>query len=406
MLFQKVMSMARPAEQSQHGLQIMRLLYFLYYGAIGAYWTFLNVYYRNIGLSGTQIGLVNTLAPLVGIFSSTLWGLLNDRLGNPRRLLLIAAPGVIGAALLLSTAKTYGWIMLFAGLLALFTNAIPALMDNTTLRLLGERRGQYGQYRVAGSVGFIITSFVSGYVYVVTGLHWIFYAYAVIMGLYTLAAGWLPREPVRLSGSLLGGLNKMVRQPAWLLFAFSACLLWISNNGSMNFIGIVVQGMGGSDQLIGLAWMTSALAEIPIMLTGDQLLQRVGHTRLLIIAFTTFALRSALLAVMPRPEWAPIISLLGGISYALFWVSAVSYSHESAPEHLKSTAQGLLFSIMNVANMGGSLSSGWLYDHAGPRGMFWAMTAFAASGLVLFIVGRMRGTRARNGTRKIADQNE
>jgi PPP family 3-phenylpropionic acid transporter len=280
--------------------------------------------------------------------------------------------------------------MLFAGLLALFNSAIQSLMDNTTLRLLGERRGQYGRYRVGGSFGFIITSFTAGYLYEVTGLHWIFYTYAAIMGLFVLGAVWLPREPVRLSGSLWGGLSKMVRQPAWLLFAASACLLWISNNGTMNFIGIVVKDMGGSDQLVGLAWMTSALAEIPIMLTGDRLLRRVGPTRLLAVAFTSFTLRSALLAVMPRPEWAPFIGLLGGVSFALFWLSSVSYSHDAAPEHLKSTAQGLLFSIMSVANMAGSLSSGWLFDHAGPHGMFWAMTAFAASGLILFIIGRVR----------------
>jgi PPP family 3-phenylpropionic acid transporter len=390
MLSQKAISLTQPAERQERGLQVMRLLYFLFFGAVGGYWTFLNVYYRSIGLSGTQIGLVNTLAPLVGIFASTLWGLLNDRLGNPRRLLLIAAPGVICAALLLSTTQAYGLIMLFAGLLALFNSAIQSLMDNTTLRLLGERRGQYGRYRVGGSFGFIITSFTAGYLYEVTGLHWIFYTYAAIMGLFVLGAVWLPREPVRLSGSLWGGLSKMVRQPAWLLFAASACLLWISNNGTMNFIGIVVKDMGGSDQLVGLAWMTSALAEIPIMLTGDRLLRRVGPTRLLAVAFTSFTLRSALLAVMPRPEWAPFIGLLGGVSFALFWLSSVSYSHDAAPEHLKSTAQGLLFSIMSVANMAGSLSSGWLFDHAGPHGMFWAMTAFAASGLILFIIGRVR----------------
>jgi len=139
--------------------------------------------------------------------------------------------------------------------------------------------------------------------------------------------------------------------------------------------------------------MTSAAAEIPIMLTGDRLLQRMGPSRLMMIAFATFTLRSALLAVMPRPEWAPFITMIGGISFSLFWISSVSYSHESAPDHLKSTAQGLLFSIMSVANMAGSLISGWLFDHVGPRNMFWAMTAFAASGLTLFVVGRMRGKR-------------
>lgn len=380
-----------PSSQSvsqRHGLLVMRVLYFIFFAGVGAYWTFINVYFREIGLSGTQIGVVNTLGPLVGIFAATIWGMLNDRLGNPRLLLLMAAPGNIIAALLLSTAHSFGMIVVFAGLLALFNSAIPPLMDNTTMRLLGNQGGRYGQYRVAGSFGFIIVSFSIGYMYAQTGLHALFIVYAIIMGLFVLAASRLPIQPIRLAGSLWGGLRQMVRQPAWLLFAVSATLLWISNNGTMNFIGITVQDMGGSDALIGLVWMMSAVAEIPVMITGDWLLRRVGHTRLLIISFITFTLRGVLLALMPSPEWAAGISVLGGLSFAFFWLSSVAYANESAPDHLKSTAQGLLFSILNIANMGGSMSSGWLFDQVGHRGLFWGMAAFSALGLLVFITGR------------------
>ena len=379
--------------EQQRGLLIMRVMYFLYFGAVGAYWTFLNVYYRQIGLSGTQIGLVNTLAPLVGIFAATLWGALNDRLGNPRLVLRIAIPGVMLSALGLSFATTYLPIVVLTCLLSLFNSANIPLMDNTTLRLLGERRGQYGRYRVLGSAGFILTSLVSGYVYAVTGLHWIFYAYALIMGGLLLASAWLPNEPVRLTGSLWGGLGPMVRQRAWLIFAICAVLLWISNNGTMNFIGIAVQGMGGSAQLIGLVWMMSAVAEIPVMLNSERLIGRFGHARLLIAAFAAFTLRSALLAVMPHPEWAAVISILSGLSFSLFWISAVAYANDSAPEQLKSTAQGLLFSILNLAGMAGSLGSGWLFDVTGPRGLFWAMSAAAFLGLVIFGAGQIRRPR-------------
>ena len=78
-------SQLRTTLQSQaqsRGLLILRVLYFLYFGALGGYWTYLNVYYREIGLSGMQIGLVNTLSPLVSIFAATMWGMVNDRLGR------------------------------------------------------------------------------------------------------------------------------------------------------------------------------------------------------------------------------------------------------------------------------------------------------------------------------------
>lgn len=388
------LTLAAPAaaeSRQRSGLLVMRVLYFLYFGGVGVYFTFVNVYLSDTGLSGTQIGLVNTLAPLVGIFASTLWGMLNDRLGNPRLLLLIATPGTILAAQLIGSTHSFGLIVLYVALMSLFQSAIPALMDNTTLRLLGERSGRYGAYRVAGSFGFILASLVAGVLFERIGLHWIFAVYGLVMGVYLLAASRLPIQPIRLSGSLWGGLGQMVRQRAWLLFAVSATLLWISNNGTMNFIGITIRAMGGSDALIGMVWMTSAIAEIPIMLAGDWLLRRVGHTRLLVIAFLTFTLRAALLALMPAPEWALWINMLSGVSFGFFWMSAVAYANETTPEHLKSTSQGLLYSILNVANMAGALSSGALWDKFGPHGLFWGMAAFSAAGLVVFVVGRKRG---------------
>lgn len=377
----------------------MRILYFLYFAAVGAYFTFINVYYRSIGLSGTEIGLVNTLPPIVAIIAATMWGMVNDRLGQPRLVLRISVPGVILSALLLSQVRTFGWITLVACLLAFFNSATIPLMDNTTLRLLGEERGHYGRYRVLGSVGFIIVALSVGYIYELTGYVWIFYSYAIIMGLFTLAVSGLPNERVRLSGSVLSGLGTMVRQPAWLVFAISAFLLWISNNGTMSFIGIVVQSMGGSAPLIGLVWMASALTEIPIMLTSDRLLKRGGPTLLIAIAFVLFIVRAVLFALMPSPNWAPWVGSLGGLAYSLFWMSAVTYANDSAPEHLKSTAQGVLFSLLNLAGMVGSLFSGWMYDAAGPRGLFWAMAAFATAGMVIFVVGRVvfRGREAPGG---------
>jgi PPP family 3-phenylpropionic acid transporter len=377
------------SKSQRRGLATMRLLYFFFFGGVGAYFTFINVYYREIGLSGSEIGLVNTLGPLLGIFAAVFWGMLNDRLGSPRKLLLMAAPGSIIAALLLSTGQSFLTILLYASLLAIFNSAIPPLMDNTTLRLLGPQGGQYGRQRVAGSFGFILVAASVGWLFERTGLGALFPVYIGIMVLFTLAATRLPSVHIRLAGPLWGGLAQMVRQPAWLLFTASATLLWISNNGTMNFIGIVVKGMGGSDTLIGLLWMTAALTEIPILLNAEWLLRHVGSTRLLVLAFATFTLRGVLLALMPSPEFAPFITALGGLSYACFWISAVQYANDSAPDHLKSTAQGLLFSVLNIANMGGALSSGWLFDQVGPRGMFWGMAAFSAAGMLIFITGRL-----------------
>ncbi len=388
---QVITSLTQEERDQRRGLLVVRVLYFFYFAGVGAYWSFINVYYKSLGLSGTQIGLVNTAAPLVAIGAATLWGVLADRLGQPRKVLAIALPGVILSALALSTVRPFGLIVLFACLLALFNSATIPLLDNTTLRLLGERRGQYGRYRVLGSFGFILTSLGAGYLYDLTGLTWIFYVYAAILALMLLAAFGLPGQPVRLAGgSVWRGMGQMIRQPAWVLFAVASILLWMSNTGSMNFLGITIEDLGGAKRLIGLASMMAAVTEIPILLNSERLMARFGPVRLQVAAFAAFIVRGALLAIMPSAGWAVPISALGGAAFSLFWISAVTYANDSAPDHLKTTAQALLFALLNLAGMAGSLVSGWLYDTTGHSGLFWATALFAALGLGVLAARQLR----------------
>jgi PPP family 3-phenylpropionic acid transporter len=126
----------------------LRLLYFFFYASIGVFFPFINVYYRELGLTGTQIGLINTLAPLVGILSMTLWGMLNDRFGRTGWLLAAAALGAMCGALGQSAMRSLGGLALMACAQTLFTSSIPPLLDSTTLSVLGQQREHYGRQRV------------------------------------------------------------------------------------------------------------------------------------------------------------------------------------------------------------------------------------------------------------------
>jgi PPP family 3-phenylpropionic acid transporter len=363
-------------------------LYFFQFAAVGQFFTFVNVYYRDIGLSGTQIGLVGTMGGLVGIFSTTLWGILRDRFGKTRLLFLIAVFGVILAVMGLSAARAFYRIVLAACILALFNSALSPLLDSTTLVLLGDQRQRYGSFRVWGSIGFIITSSVIGLIYERTGLHAMFIGYALIMGMFLIVSLFIPNQPIHLSGSLLRGLNEMVRQPLWMLFAVSVFFLWLANSGTMAFISVTINVMGGSDGLIGLSWTTAAIAELPVMIFSGVLLRRFGAVRLLFVSFLGYFFRIFLYALMPSPNWAPIIGTLNAVSFVPFWVSAITYASDLAPPNLKATAQGLLFSVMSLSNVVGALFSGWLFDKIGPQGLFGVLAGSCVVALMLFGFGQ------------------
>ena len=66
----------------------LRALYFLLYGSSGACFPFFNVYLRQIGLSGLQIGAIASIRPAATLISQPLWGVGADLWGRRRTLLV------------------------------------------------------------------------------------------------------------------------------------------------------------------------------------------------------------------------------------------------------------------------------------------------------------------------------
>src|SRR3989304_5693263 len=69
-------------------------VYFFYYMALGAFLPFINLYYRGLGLTGVQIGVLAALPALAASPAALAWGVLADVLHVHR--------GLFRAALLLT----------------------------------------------------------------------------------------------------------------------------------------------------------------------------------------------------------------------------------------------------------------------------------------------------------------
>jgi PPP family 3-phenylpropionic acid transporter len=366
----------------------VRSLYFFYYIGVGSFNMFLPVYYRSIGLSGTQIGLVNTLAPFVGMFSAVLWGSLRDRFGKMRLILSTAIVGTMLMALVLSTVQIFLLILPVVAGFALFFSPVISLMDSNTLRMLGDQSDRYGRFRVWGTVGFTVSSLAMGFVYERVGLHTMFAVFTLAMAVMLGIGLGLPNQPVKITRSVRSGMGEIIRNPAWIAFAASTFLLWMAANGAISFVSVKIKDMGGSDSLVGLTWTTIAVLEFPVMFFSAWILRRFGSLRLLIIAFLGYILRVALFGMMPSPAWAPWINILHGASFVPLWIGSVAYVNEMTPEHLKATSQGLLNSMMSLAFLSGSLVSGWLYDEIGSEKLFYVLAGLCGLALVLFFAGR------------------
>lgn len=373
-------------------LWTMRILYLVYFAGNGIFFTYVNVYYQSLGLSGTQIGLIGTLGPLAGILGLTAFGMLNDRTGRTRMLLTLAIAGSAASALLLYAAPGFLWIVPIACLLAALVNPIVPLVDTTTLSLLGRNSASYGSHRVWGTFGFIATTATVGALLEQFGIGAMFPLYVAVLAILLLCATRLPQAKVRLGAFSLRGVGRMLRQPAWIVFLASIFFLGLTFSGMFTFLSVTMSAMGASASLIGIGWMMAAVSEIPTMLFGASLLRRIGPKRLVAIAFLAYAVRCAAFAVMSGPEWVIVINGVFGAAYGLYWIGSVSYVNSLAPEGLRTTSQSLLTSTTSLATVVGSVFSGWLFDRIGSAGLFWVLASFSAAAFVVFVAG-LRLTR-------------
>ena len=81
--------------QTSSALFFAKFFYFFYFSAIGILAPFLNIYLKQIGLTGSQIGLLGSFPPLLVLLANPFWGAIADRWKAQRLVLILGA--LVGA---------------------------------------------------------------------------------------------------------------------------------------------------------------------------------------------------------------------------------------------------------------------------------------------------------------------
>ncbi len=82
-------------------------------GAGGFSIPFMGLFYLRHGFSGTQIGLLSTVAALAALLAAPQWERWSDRSSDPRRLLQAALLGSAIVYLLISQQNLFLWLAFF-----------------------------------------------------------------------------------------------------------------------------------------------------------------------------------------------------------------------------------------------------------------------------------------------------
>jgi PPP family 3-phenylpropionic acid transporter len=361
----------------------LRLVYFLYYGGVGTFLPYFGAYLRGLGFTGGQIGTVQMVPSLLSPVVAIAWATYADRRATPAAALRLAAGWAALAVLLLPLARVPWQVGAAVGLMALGTNAVAPLTDSLTLEHCRENPGvAYARIRLFGSLGFIALSLAVGRLLTLRGGRAGDAVVPVVTALctvgYALVARGLGQPPHHGERPPPRALLDLARDRRLLLFLGAAALHWAACAPYHLFFGVYVRDLGLPADVTGLGMGIGVVAEIAVLLLYPRIERRFEQRTLFAVAFLSSALRWLLLARASGAAPVAALQAFHGLTFGLFWGTAMKGIAQLVPSRLRATGQALFTAVVfGGGNAAGYWLSGMGYDRFGGAGPVYAAAAVA-----------------------------
>lgn len=364
--------------------------------ACGSCAPFISAYYKRIGLSFTQIGVLLAIGPIFAIFIQPLWAMLSDRTGKRKLLLILLALCTAGAYLLYYLGASFAVCLLAVLVVSLFSLALLPLCD----ALVIDRANAYGfpfaRIRIGGTLGYAAMVFGAGMFlekfdgaqFAVAAVAYLLFAGAVML----LPQGGAREEAAPAREGAVPARKKAVpaRESIFdtseILFVLALALIESLGLGFCgSFMGSYAVELGFGSSLIGVLSCISALSEVPILLFAGKLVDRFGEIPLLIFSGVMMSLRLFLTGMGLVPAMISA-QLLQSVTYMTTYICCTQYISKHVRAGKMSQGQSALAIVQSgLAAVASNLFGGMLVDAVGTRQAFFAVAAGAL--VVALLVG-------------------
>ncbi|MFH0997554.1 MAG: MFS transporter [Pseudomonadota bacterium] len=372
-----------PGEPAGRLKVLIRAQYFLYFGVMGVYLPYFNLYLYHINLSGFQIGVLSALRSVLLVLFPVLWGMLADRL-QARRVIYVSCN--IASAMLWSLylcTTRFEWLVIITFGYGIFFSPIISFLEAITMDVLGKDKQRYGQTRAWGSVAFIAVVIIVGGA---------IDAYPVGIILPLILAGGLIQSMVslgvpsvrtaRLKGLSGGGGNLMSQKS--IVFLSCAFLMLLSHGAYYGFFSIHLEKLGFGKSFIGISWAVASAAEIIVMIHSGRLFKRFSLETVMVFSFSIAALRWFLLSFVDSGPVILITQVLHAFTYGAFHMASILFVDALSSEASKTLGQAVNNAVSyGLGLMAGFFLSGYLYETIGSHALFMTSGWIALSGGVI-----------------------
>lgn len=321
--------------------------YFFYFTQLGAFIPYFTVYLKDKGLGIDDIGLLSAVLMLTKLVAPNLWTWLSTKIGNDSTVLRLGAllSGVFLIGVFYVNDVWLLALLLFA--YGFFRDAQLPQMEVLTLNHLGAEVNRYGQIRLWGSLGFIVSVVGLGYWFdQVSVSHLPTYLFVTLLAI-TVSAFLVPSAPKNQAISIeVSSLSQAVFRKEVLLFLSIGILLQFSHAPYYTFYTLFLEEHGYSKGLAGHLWALGVLAEIVLFIYAHRLFLRISDYALLTLSLWLTALRWFLIAEFPHELNVLIFAqVLHAASYGACHAASMRLLRQYFPCKLEAQGQALYVSV-------------------------------------------------------------
>jgi PPP family 3-phenylpropionic acid transporter len=357
--------------------------YFIYFGVMGIFLPYFNLYCYNLGFSGLQIGALSGLRSVAMVVFPLIWGILADR-HDLRRPIYILCNFISTAVWVMYLFNIEFWPMLFiTALYGMFYAPIISFLEAVTMDVLGTAKKSYGRIRAWGSISFIVMVLVLGKIIDLYSVDIILVLILIGSVMLTLISLAIPAIQATKKNLLAPGAGSLLEKRV-IVFLFCAFLMLVSHGAYYGFFSIHLANMGFGSTFIGITWALASTAEILVMIKSDKLFHRFSLENVLFFSFVVAAARWMILFFAQSATVILLSQILHAVTYGTFHMASILYIDRLAPEKAKTLGQAVNNALTyGLGLMVGFFVNGYVYEITGSFTLFLMSSLIAlASGLL------------------------
>lgn len=368
-------------------------------------WTYSTNYFRELGFTAHQIGILNAVGTFLSMIALPFIGLLSDKIGSSRKVYVTSVAVAIPLYLLI---PALGQALLAPFIPMIVICAICAVARQTTNSMMDSWAGgemarldvSFGSIRRFGSLGFVLMSVFSSLLIGPVLPTW---SFAVLSPLLALPLLWVisgkrgegytqaaPKEKATGTASLLKFVFKNYYFVSYLLFvvAFDAFLAIL--NLHMSYLMDFVNAQRSD---IGYVGAVRATTEIVVFIIIGRVKKLPPLWALLCISGVLLASEHLLYPYLTSLTGVLLVTLLSGVAGGFYYGLGANYVFKVVDRRAAGTAMAVLGVVRSLIGVFGTGFGGDIIERYGvitlTSAVGWLILSLTGLFAVTCVVGRL-----------------